>query len=162
MVRPMVHSQKHIVQIPVASVAAAAIANVAIATAVLAGAKTTDSEIEVGSTVKACYVEIWLQSDEAGSSSFTCTVEKIQSGTAGMTAASSAALNDYSNKKNVLYTSQGLLPFDGQNPVPIIRQWIKIPKGKQRFGQGDRLALNINALVFNIQFCGVCIYKEYN
>ncbi len=81
-----------------------------------------------------------------------------------MTTASMAALHDYANKKNILFTAQGLLtPTDG-GQVPVVRGWYKIPKGKQRFGLTDQLFVSIrnnNATSIDINFCGLAIYKEY-
>ncbi len=83
---------------------------------------------------------------------------------AAPTAGQIAALHDYANKKNILFTAQGLVtPTDG-GQVPVLRGWYKIPKGKQRFGLGDRLFLTIrnnNAAAIDINFCGLAIYKEY-
>lgn len=77
-----------------------------------------------------------------------------------MTFTNSATLDSYSNKKNVLYTTQGLTPDANGNPIPFVRQWFKIPKGKQRFGLTDSLVLNISANVEDVTHCGLMIYKE--
>ena len=104
----------------------------------------------------------WISSTDTAIGSFTITIEKNAAGAANMTAAQSVALHAYPNKKNILYTTQGLSAGSVSNPQPVVRQWIKIPKGKQRFGLGDRLTINILATATNLQFCGQFIYKSYN
>jgi len=62
----------------------------------------------------------------------------------------------------VLYTTQGILgPSDAQGAVPIIRTWVPIPKGKQRFSLGDRFVITLLALNNAYRFCGMFIFKEY-
>ena len=72
------------------------------------------------------------------------------------------SMNSYANKKNILYTTQGVLGDTNSNPIPAMRGWFKIPKGKQRFGLGDKLNLNITSLTADgMENCGIFIYKEY-
>ncbi len=81
-----------------------------------------------------------------------------------MNAADATALHDYDNKKNILFTAQGLLTPNDGGQVPVLRGWYKIPKGKQRFGLKDKLSVavrNNNATAIDINFCGLAIYKEY-
>jgi len=81
-----------------------------------------------------------------------------------MTHAQSQILHDYPNKKNLFKTSQGLLGDANSNAVPIFREWIAIPKGKQRIGLGDTLVFNLAALGEmdqDVEVCGLVIYKEY-
>ncbi len=81
-----------------------------------------------------------------------------------MTTAQMAALHDYDNKKNILFTSQALSPIDESMMIPVMRGWYKIPKGKQRMGLGDQLKISIrnnNATAIDVNFCGLVIYKEY-
>ncbi len=77
------------------------------------------------------------------------------------TAADMLALHDYANKKNVLWTHQGLSSDQNTNAVPVLRGWVKIPKGKQRFGQGDSFELEMLSQVDGFNFCGMAIFKEY-
>ncbi len=98
-----------------------------------------------------------------GESQFTLTVEKKRTTETDMTNAQSANLQSYPNKKNILYTTQGIVNSTHTGPaIPIIRQWIKIPKGKQRFGLGDQFMVNLNSGGGSLQTCGIFIYKEYN
>ncbi len=159
--RPTINSEKHLVQFSLFAVASGAITNLAIATAVSVPTAAV-ADVREGSIIKAVYCEMWLTSDDAAAGTTIVTLEKIQSGTAGMSAASSGALNAYANKKNVLYTCMGLLPPNvGSLPFNCVKGWIKIPKGKQRFGVGDRLALNVHGQSNGVAGCGIAIYKEY-
>ncbi len=121
----------------------------------------TARDVRIGAVVKAVFVEMWLLADGNQLGSFTFTVEKVPANAAAMTASDGADLNGYNNKRNILFTSQGLNPDMNANPIPVVRQWIKIPKGKQRFGQGDNLIINTLANLEGVSFCGVVIFKEY-
>ncbi len=161
MVKPMVHSIKHVVQFTLASVAFGVAAAKTIAIAVAAPDRNLSTEVLEGSTVKAVYLELWQQSDDATTSSAVNIVEKRPGGHAAATAAEMAALFSYDNKKNVLETHQGLVPSNLQNPVNVYRHWIKIPKGKQRQGLGDIISTSLLAQSDGLNFCGMAVFKEY-
>ncbi len=118
-------------------------------------------EVPEGSSVRAIFVEMWLL-DTANDGSFIVSLEKKPGGFAGQSFANSNSLGTYANKRNLLYVTQGLSPNNGVgNPVPIIRQWYKIPKGKQRMGLGEEWVLNItNNGLNDLEFCGFFTYKE--
>ncbi len=115
--------------------------------------------------MKACYVEYWLSQDSASVvGSYTFILSKIPGDGSLPLTGDVAALHDYKNKKNILFTAQGLLTPNDGGQVPVTRGWYKIPKGKQRFGLGDQLVVTIrnnNATAIDINFCGLAIYKEY-
>ncbi len=163
--RPIIHSKKHIFQISQATVAQAAVVNTVILAAQEA-VSTTPEAVEVGATVKACYLEFWVSQDSASVvGSYTIALYKDPGGNAATTAGNMAALHDYDNKKNILFTAQGLLTPNDGGQVPVLRGWYKIPKGKQRFGLADRIILairNNNATAIDINFCGLAIFKEYS
>ncbi len=123
------------------------------------------NEIEEGSLVKAVYIEIWILVDGATATNgqFFLGVEKVTPGPGGMTFTDTANLGAYDNKKNVLYVTQGVLgsAVDGNQAVPVLRTWVLIPKGKQRFGLGDRLIVTVAATGQELQHCGIFTYKEY-
>jgi len=121
------------------------------------------TEVVEGSIVKAVFIEMWLQ-NTGNLGAFTVTLVKVPEFGTGPTFAQHAALFTYSNKKNILYTTQGLAPDDAvQGPVNVLRTWFKIPKGKQRFGLGDRLILSIsNTSAGSLNRCGFSTYKEYS
>ncbi len=117
----------------------------------------------VGAVVKAVYVEMWMMGDGQQPSFQMAIVEKSQG---NATVASIAALRDldnFTNKKNIFHTFQGLIGDANTNPMPIIRQWIKIPRGKQRMGLGDRIRVVFGGLdpVGSVEVCGFTIAKYY-
>ncbi len=160
--RPVVNTRKHIVQQSLAAVASGAITNIVLVNCQQDVDVAVASEVREGSKVTAIYVEMWISSDDAASGTAIVTLEKVPGagGTSTMTAAESAALNDYDNKKNVFYTMMGLTPSNVQYPQAAIRGWIKIPKSKQRFGLEDRIILNVHGQSNGLALCGFAIYKE--
>ncbi len=92
---------------------------------------TIANNVAVGAVIKAIYCEYWYTSNSTARGSCVSSIEKLPgSGAASMGNADANTLHQYDNKKNILLTSQGLLPPNVQSPVPLIRGWIKIPKGK--------------------------------
>ncbi len=162
--RPVIHSKKHLVQISQATVGQAAVVSTTLVNA-LEGVPSQPQHVAEGAIVKACYVEFWVSQDSASVvGSYTIILYKNPGNNAVATAGNMAALHDYDNKKNILFTAQGLLTPNDGGQVPVLRQFYKIPKGKQRFGLGDTLLLairNNNATAIDINFCGVAIFKEY-
>jgi len=161
MVRPMVHSTKHYVQTSIATVTAGAIADTVLVDAVAVQNKDAVTEVNEGSSVKAIYVELWLRSAATAASSFTFIICKRPNGVISPTVAQIAALSLWENKKNVLYTSQGLVNDVDSTALSVYKGWVKIPKGKQRMGLGDKLSWHLEAVGQSINFCGFCTYKEY-
>ncbi len=159
--KPIIHTTKHYVQQSRSQVATVAITSIDIILAVESTVANAVDEVEEGSNVKAVFVEMWLL-DSANDGSFVVSLEKRPGLVAAQPFASSNSLGTYQNKRNLFYVTQGLSPNNGVgNPVPIIRQWFKIPKGKQRFGLGEKLVLNItNNGPNNLEFCGFFTYKE--
>ncbi len=119
------------------------------------------SDVRVGSTIKAIFLELWLTSDDATQSSGIISLEKLPLATDPMTVGDSAALDTYHNKNNVFYVTQGLMGPAVGNAVPFLRGWFKIPKGKQRMNELSRINLNISAVLDGLRICGIVIYKEY-
>ncbi len=162
--RAPIHSKKHIFQISQATVGQAAIVRTPLAVAI-EGSPTQPQHIAEGSVVKACYLEFWVSQDSASVvGSYTVVLEKDPGSAHTITTANMAALHDYPNKKNILFTAQGLLTPNDGGQVPVLRGWYKIPKGKQRFGLTDSLDITIrnnNATAIDINFCGLAIFKEY-
>ncbi len=162
MVAP-INSVKHYVLNPDAAVATGTIQVDDVVTAVAVPTAIQD-EVKQGSLIKAVYFEIWLSGTQATGivSQFTVTIEKLIGGQPDMTLAQALNLHNYPNKKNIFYTTQGIVnsAANGTPTTPIFRQFILIPKGKQRFGLGDRLVINI-AAVLSLRRCGMQTYKEY-
>ncbi len=128
-----------------------------------AGSNTRD--VEEGALVKAIFCEMWLSNNGAAgvTGQFTLIVEKKPAGATAITVAQMANLSAYPNKKNILYTTQGIIGTSASGPtVPVIRNFILIPKGKQRMGLGDQMILTIsNISGETLQRCGFFTYKEY-
>ncbi len=162
--RQVIQSKKHIFQISQSTVAQAAAATTTFLQS-QEGAPTAPNHVAEGAIVKACYVEFWVSMDSASVvGSYTIVLLKDPGGSNTPNSANLAALHDYSNKKNILFTGQGLLsPSDG-GQVAVMRSWYKIPKGKQRMGLGDRMRIvlrNNNVADIDINFCGLVLFKEY-
>ncbi len=159
--KPIVHSVKHPVQFPISEISTGTSENLLICTAVESTAANLSTEVPEGAIIKAVFVEMWLQ-NTANLGHEVLILEKTTLNNGGATFANLANLFAYVNKKNILFTHQGLSANDGVgNPIPVVRQWFKIPKGKQRFGLGDRLFLSISNPSSNgLNRCGVAIYKE--
>ncbi len=156
--RPMVHTEKHYHQTSLFTVASGAIRNEVLVVA--AAVPTGTNQVREGATVSAIYVEYWIQTDDTALGSSIVSLEKISSGATVMAAGDSAALNVYDNKKNIFYVQMGLTPNNITYPMNAIKGWFKIPKGKQRFGLGDSLVLNIHGQSNGLTGCGFVIYKE--
>ncbi len=162
MVRPTINSVKHFSPMAINQIATGVVENNVVISAVVSTVADVGLEVVEGSIVKACWVELWLQ-NEGTLGEFIAIIEKVPEGGNGATFANMANLFSYPNKKNVLYTTQGLTSNDGvSGPVNVMRQWFKIPKGKQRFGLGDRLVVSIaNVSANDLVRCGIAIFKEY-
>ncbi len=161
--KPVIHSTKHYVQFTEFLVSSATVTEQIYANAVNVVNKDISLEVEEGASIKAVYVELWLVGDSSTSiSSYVCILEKTQQDAAPPSFTEMTGLYSYDNKKNILFTSQGLISEKESNPTPVLRQWIKIPKGKQRFGLGDQLRINIAALgASDVKGCAFALYKEY-
>lgn len=158
-----IHSVKHYVQTSLSSVSAGAINNDILVVGDNVANVNAVNEVIEGAVIKAVYLEYWIQQATTSVGSFTaCLIKVPDLGTPA--AGDLAALGTYTNKKNVLFTTQGLSPANDANaPMNLIRTWVAIPKGKQRFALGDRLIFSIrnNNGTDDINFCGFCTYKEY-
>ncbi len=156
-----INTVKHYTHHPQFNVAASGITSINVSDAVAVASKDAANEVEEGSLVKAVYLEFWLTVNGAALGSATMALEKRVASDAAMTFAESQNLGAYTNKKNILWTFEGLLPGNGQNPVPILRQWFKIPRGKQRQGLADKIVLNLASIVGGLTACGFTTYKEW-
>ncbi len=157
-----IHSEKHIVQHSLFAVGAGALTGLTIIEGVKAADKNAHYEVTEGAVVKAVYLEYWLSSDDATQGSMTFNFEKTTKQSVAMTYTQSIDMQtNYYNRKNVFFMSEGLLPPNIQSGLPIVRQWFKIPKGKQRFGFGDILRVNISGISNGVSGCGLAIYKAY-
>ncbi len=160
-----INTVKHYVGSPRFTVASGAALTIEIADVVAAPVNTTREKVSEGSLIKSVHYEFWIIADgtTGNLTQFVMTIEKSPSAVSDPTFADMLNLGGYKNKKNILYTTQGIVPVtvDGSNAVPIIRDWLLIPKGKQRMGQGDRLIVTFATVEQTLQICGMTTYKEY-
>ncbi len=155
-----INSIKHYVPTASLVVATGAILNKKLVNAIVAPAITSSFSVIQGAVIKAIYIEYWLSSNEAigSETQFVLTIEKKREQEPDMTHTQSLNLGSYPNKKNIFYITQGIVT--SSQSVPVIRQYVLLPKGKQRFGLEDELMANI-AAVGGLQVCGISTYKEY-
>ncbi len=162
MVRPMVHSTKHYVQFSITTVIGGAVGTGSIVQAVAVVDKNAPAEVEEGSTIKAVYFELWVRAGDTVGGSGQMIIYKSEGDTTAASAAELALLNDWENKKNILYTTQGLFNDQDADAIAVYKGWLKIPKGKQRFGLNDKLRFTLSAAgAIDLHFCGFATYKEY-
>ncbi len=160
--RAVIHSTKHYVQISRSTAATGVRNNEPLVISVEGTVANAVDEVVEGAVVKAVFIELWLQ-DAGSAGSFVVTLTKNNGGAVGPLLVQMNALGTYPEKKNVLYTTQGLTSNDGiTGPINIMRTFYKIPKSKQRFGLGDSLNLCIaNNGPQDLFYCGFATYKEY-
>ncbi len=163
MVAP-INTVKHYVGQPKASLALGTALSLEIADVVAAPVSSTREKVSEGSLIKSVHYEYWITGNGGVGSTtqFVMTIEKIPSGQSDPTFADMLNLGGYKNKKNILYTTQGIIAdSEDAGTVPIIRDWLLIPKGKQRMGQGDRIVVSFATVDTGFILCGMSTYKEY-
>ncbi len=160
--KPPIHSVKHYVQITRSQVLTVARNVEPLASALNVSDVNLVDEVQEGSLIKAVYVELWIL-NEGNAGSDVVVLIKSPSGVSAPNFTEMNSLGTFLNKKNILFTHQGLSNNDGIDPPQMImRAWYKIPKSKQRFGLGDKLHLVISNSGANAaQYCGFATYKEY-
>ncbi len=156
-----INTEKHIHQNPSFVVAASSLTGVNVVDSVAVANKDAPNEVAEGNSVKAVYCEYWTVANQSANDFGIMVIEKLPGGGTPMTFTQANNLNTYPNKKNILLTFEGLLPPNTQNPIPFVKGWIKIPKGKQRFGLGDRLRINFASSAGGLEICGFVVFKEY-
>ncbi len=154
--RPTINTEKHYQHTPVIGVASGSATTLELIDA--SASPTQANEVREGAVVKAIYVEYWVTGD-VSDSTISGAVVKEPSGAASPTIGNMTNMGAYINKKNVLEFHQGLAPSAG-NVIPMFRHWILIPKGKQRFGLGDKLTITFSSAVAALDVCGFATYKE--
>ncbi len=157
-----INSTKHYIQHSPTSTTAGNVLTLDEANAVALSAVTNANDVRAGCVIKAIYVELWVSSTSGPEpASFNITVEKTKGGQPDMTFVNSQNLMAYPNKANILYCTQGEVGDQTNNFVPLLKQWILIPKGKQRFASGDQFRINIASITEGLVTCGMSTYKEY-
>ncbi len=160
--RPIIQSIKHYVQLPQVVLATGVNrVDVIVDGTSVAAVGAATNEVEEGSLVKNVYFEFWIMANQGTQGSCQSSIEKRPSEAPAMTFAQASTLAAYGNKKNILQTFQGLTPGNATAPLSLFKGWIKIPKGKQRIGLGDKIVLNTSPITGGGLLCGFCVYKEY-
>ncbi len=159
--RPRVQTVKHYVQWTITPVAVGTTVTEEIARSVALQSADISTEVREGSVVSAIYIELWVigQSDSA-SGNVLVSFYKKTGGDSNMTQAEHVDLFNYDNKKNVFYHTQGITNDGVANATPFIRQWFKIPKGKQRMGLKDTISIAVSTQAEAVNYCGFALYKE--
>ncbi len=161
--KPIIHSVKHYIQFPIDQIPTGTRQNIVLVEAVESTSANLATEVEEGTSIKAVFIELWLQ-NSANLGEEIVIIERVDRLGSGATFTNMGNLFAYINKKNVFFTHQGLATNDGiGNPIRPVYMWVKIPKGKQRFGLGDKLVLSIaNVSANDLNRCGFSTYKEYS
>ncbi len=160
----MIHSVKHYVQITRSTVATVTRNIEDIILSVEGTVANAVDEVAEGSTIKAVFFELWMLAGGNDNSHVVIVAKNLSGGATAPNFSQMNSLGTYLNKKNILFTHQGLSPNDGagDHPMNVLRGWIKIPKSKQRFGLGDELNIVIaNNGLNDLFYCGFATYKEY-
>ncbi len=160
--RPVIHSVKHYKQITRSTVTTVTANSEQLCKAVESTIANLENEVPEGAVVKAVYIELWLL-NSSNDGSDVVVLSKNSLNTVGPSFTQMNTLFTYPEKKNILFTHQGLSSNNGVgNPIPVMRGWYKIPKSKQRFGLGDTLNITIaNNGPSTLEYCGFATYKEY-
>ncbi len=158
-----IDSVKHITSQDIGTTLTGNVRNIIVADVVSRGATRSFSySMYEGAKIFTCYLELWLNGLGVDTNTkFQVVVMKLSNGQTGPTFAQMNNLTAYEGKKNILYTSQGVLGALGAQSIPILRDWYSIPKGKQRFSLGDSINVFVSATGESIQSCGLSIFKEY-
>ncbi len=163
MVAP-INSNKHYVHQGKTTIASGTVRDLKIVDAVVAPAVANAFEVRQGAIVKAIHFEYWLSVDGniGDINQMSIVIEKVPAGQAAVTFAQISNLGAYPNKKNILWTFQGLVnDSNGVGAIAPIRDWLLIPKGKQRMGLGDEIHISISSTITVGVVCGLSTYKEY-
>ncbi len=158
-----INTIKHYVPNDNADIASATKREIPVVTSVGQASVTNTQDVVEGSIVKAVFIEQWIKSEatSGNNTKFQLLLEKVPAGATPVTFAQMNTLMGYLNKKNVLFFSQGIMGDLTTAAIPIVRNWFKIPKGKQRMGLGDEIVVSISANGFIINNCGFSVFKEY-
>ena len=117
-----INSRKHIVQHTQAVVASGSVTTNVIVRALAVQDVDNAFEVTEGAVVKAAYIERWIGSNTGiePAGSVVMIIEKAPAGVANPTIAQMSTLDAYPNKKNILYTTQGIVGSNTANPIPFL------------------------------------------
>ncbi len=158
-----INATKHYTYRTNAAVASGAALLATVIQSVVAPGAANDFSVTEGAIIKAVFIESWIKSSATAGedTQFDYYIYKDPGGANPMDYADTLNAGAYNNKKNILFSSQGVLGDLTTQAIPVHRGWLKIPKGKQRFGLGDRLTVIVSFTGFAGQICGLATFKEY-
>jgi len=160
LVRAITNTDKRYVQSVTFPIAGASTENIVIVDAKQDPNISASNDVKAGTVVTAVYLEYWILANSQQPAQIMLALEKVPADSGGIQFADNQLLTFYKNKKNIFYTTQGLVGDANTNPTPFVRQWFKIPKGKQRFGNGDRLNVSITSILTeDVNVCGFGLFK---
>ncbi len=155
-----INSEKHYIQNTLSTVLAGALQVLTICKAVdIPG--TTNTDVRVGAVVKAIQIEDWVRTSDTSPGSFVYAIIKLPGGVSNPSTTNMANLNDYNNKRNVFYVTQGLSNVNTSQATPMVNSLLKIPKGKQRMALGESWVTVLFAQALDQNHCGKFVFKEY-
>ncbi len=160
-----INSVKHFVPRTITALASGSVSGQTIINTIAkGGTRDTVDDVEEGAVIKAIHVELWINgqgTSGTGTGAFTLILVKIPAGGTAPDATDMLNLQSYENKRNILYTTQGVIAGQGAQSIPLYRNWLIIPKGKQRFALGDIFQVVLLATGAELDLCGLSMYKEY-
>ncbi len=154
---------KHMVNMENTVTSDAAVRNIQVAQGVAQTAVANVGDVVEGSLIKAVYLELWFKGNAVAGTEdkFQFVFEKVVANQEPITFTQMNNLMTYPNKKNILFTSQGVTGDLTTQSIPIVRQWFSIPKGKQRMGLDDELFMSVSTTGATANTCGIAIFKEH-
>ncbi len=154
-----INSQKNIVDGTFLTVAAATVTTVVLATAVndFAGSAAT---LPTGSSIKGIYLFVSIQQQAVNSNVDWYVWKGPVEIAAGMPVP--GATGGDQNRRYILHEEKGLPgPVNNGSPPHIFRGVIRIPRGRQRFGEADQIQIRLRGAAA-YDACVKCIYKFYS
>ncbi len=153
-----INSVKNILDTTQLGIAAATVTNVTVSTAVndYTGGVT---DVPIGCKIKSIYLFVQIQQDAVNSNVDWYIWQNP--GGALATIPVPGAVGGVATRKYVLHEEKGIPgPVNNGSPPLTFRGVIRIPRGRQRQGEGDTIQMKLRgAAVYN--FCVKAIYKFY-
>ncbi len=154
-----INSVKNIVDGTFLGVAAAAITNIDLAVTVNAYAGGVN-EVPIGAKISSIYLFVQGISGDSGVANFDWYIAKCPNDVLAALP-TPGATGGTTQRKYILHEEKGIPgnALDGAYPLTF-KGVIKIPKGRQRMAEGDRIRVRLrSADIYNS--CVKCIYKFY-
>ncbi len=122
-----------------------------------------DALVPTGCTISSIYFSVFIYSDES-----TLALPPlldwyfVKNPGNNLTLPTPGATGGTDNRRWIMHEEKGLAPDVADGGVPMVFKGVlKIPRGRQRMGQDDRLALIVTSANYDAFFCIKAIYKFY-